>query len=170
MSALIDDLLRFSRVGRAEMHVEQVDMAGLVHEVLEVERGELGERRLDVTVGELPPATGDRTLLRQVWANLLDNAVKYTRPRETAVVEISAREDDSETVYWVRDNGVGFEMQYVDRLFRVFERLHRSDEFEGTGIGLANVGRIVGRHGGRCWAEAAENAGATFYFSLPRAG
>ena len=160
MSSLIDDLLRFSRVGRVEMHVEQVDMAALVREVLEVDREELGERRLEVTVGELPPAVGDRVLLRQVWANLLDNAVKYTRlagdrrDRDRGRARRGPR--------WCTgcaDNGVGFDMQYVDRLFRVFERLHRSDEFEGTGIGLANVGRIVSRHGGRCWAEAAENEG-----------
>jgi PAS domain S-box-containing protein len=170
MSVLIDDLLQFSRVGRAEMHVERVDMAALVDDVLEVQRSDLDGRRVDVSVGDLPAVMGDRVLLRQVWANLLDNAFKYTRLRDPASVEVGSREDGGETVYWVRDDGVGFDMLYVDRLFRVFERLHRTEEFEGTGIGLANVGRIVGRHGGRCGAEAVQGEGATFWFSLPRAG
>ena len=168
MSVLIDDLLQLSRVGRAEMHVEQVDMAALVDDVLEVLRSDLGERRVDVSVGEVLPVAGDRTLLRQVWANLLGNAFKYTRPRDPAIVEIGSRREGGQTVYWVRDNGVGFDMRYVDRLFRVFERLHRTEDFEGTGIGLANVARIVGRHDGRCWAESELGAGSRFYFALPR--
>ena len=167
MGVLIDDLLRFSRVGRAEMHLEHVDMDGLVREVLDVGTSDLGDRRVDVTVDGVAPVMGDRTLLRQVWANLIGNALKYTRPRDPAVIEIGSRGDTGETVFWVTDNGVGFDMQYAARLFRVFERLHRSEEFEGSGIGLANVQRIVGRHGGRCWAEATEDAGATFFFSLP---
>jgi PAS domain S-box-containing protein len=167
MGTLIDDLLEFSRVGRAEMHLEQVDMEQLVREVLQVLQDELGDRRVDVAVGAVPPAVGDRTLLRQVWANLIGNAYKYTRPRDQALVEIGSSDGPGEIVYWVRDNGVGFDMQYADRLFRVFERLHRSEEFEGSGIGLANVQRIVGRHGGRCWVEADEGEGAMFFFALP---
>ena len=167
MGILIDDLLQFSRVGRAEMRVGAVDMEQVVRETLEVAQSDLGERRVEVSVGHVVPAAGDRTLLRQVWANLIGNAFKYTRPRDPAVIEIGSREEPGELVYWVRDNGVGFDMQYADRLFRVFERLHRADQFEGTGIGLANVNRIVGRHGGRCWAEAVENGGAVFFFSLP---
>jgi len=167
MGLLIDELLQFSRVGRAEMHVAQVDMEQLVDDVLEVLRSDQGDRRVEVTVGRIPPAMGDRTLLRQVWANIIGNAFKYTRPRDPAIIEIDSREDPDETVYWVRDNGVGFDMTYADRLFRVFERLHRVDEFEGTGIGLAHVSHILGRHQGRCWAEATLDGGATFYFSLP---
>jgi len=167
MGILIDDLLQFSRVGRAEMHVAPVNMEQLVREVLDVAGSNLGDRRVEVTVGEIAPAPGDRTLLRQVWANLIGNAYKYSRPRDPAVIEIGSRQDDGEVVYWVRDNGVGFDLQYAERLFHVFERLHRSEEFEGTGIGLANVQRIVGRHDGRCWAEAEEGKGATFFFSLP---
>lgn len=104
---------------------------------------------------------------RQVWANLIGNAFKYTRTREAAVAEIGSRPDAGEVVYWVRDNGVGFDMEYADRLFRVFERLHGSDQFEGSGIGLANVQRIVGRHGGHCWADAEEGVGATLFLALP---
>ncbi len=170
MGILIDDLLQFSRVGRAEMHVEPTDMERLVREVLDVAGSDCGDRRVEVAVGEILPATGDHTLLRQVWANLIDNAYKYTQPRDPAVIEVGSRRDDGELVYWVCDNGVGFDLQYTDRLFHVFERLHRSDEFEGAGIGLANVQRIVGRHGGRCWAEAEEGKGATFFFSLPTGG
>ena len=168
MSLLIDDLLEFSRVGRTDMHVEQVDMHALVEDVVEVLRSDLGGRHVDVSVGEVLPVAGDRTLLRQVWANLLGNAFKYTRPRDPATIEVGSRQEGGETVYWVRDNGVGFDMHYVDRLFRVFERLHRSEEFEGTGIGLANVSRILGRHDGRCWAESELDVGSTFYFALPR--
>jgi PAS domain S-box-containing protein len=168
MSVLIDDLLKFSRVGRAEMHVELVDMRSLVDDVLDVLRSDQGERTVKVTVGDVLPAKGDRTLLRQVWANLLGNAFKYTRPRDPGWIGAGRRAGGDGVVYWVGENGVGFDMQYVDRLFRVFERLHRADEFEGTGIGLANAHRIVGRHDGRCWAESELDGGATFFFALPR--
>ena len=167
MGALIDDLLQFSRIGRAEMVVERVDMESLVGEVLEALRDEAPERRVSLSVGPIPPARGDPALLQQVWANVLDNAFKYTRGRDVATIEIGSRPADGETVYWVRDNGVGFDQQYADRLYRVFERLHRPEDFEGTGIGLANVQRIVARHGGRCWAEAEVDKGATFFFALP---
>jgi PAS domain S-box-containing protein len=167
MGVLIDDLLKFSRVGRAEMHVERVDMEQLVREVLEVGTSDLGDRGVEVTVGEVASAVGDRTLLRQVWANLIGNALKYTRPRDPALIEIGSRREHAEAVYWVKDNGVGFDMQYAARLFHVFERLHRSEEFEGSGIGLANVQRIVGRHGGRCWVQARVDVGATFFFAVP---
>jgi light-regulated signal transduction histidine kinase (bacteriophytochrome) len=167
MSDLIDDLLEFSRVGRAEMHAEEVDMRTLVEDVIEILRSDAGGRRVEVSIGELHSAMGDRTLLRQVWANIIGNAFKYTRPRDPAVIDIGSRSEGGRVVYWVRDNGVGFDVQYADRVFHVFERLHRPDEFEGTGIGLANVARILGRHDGRCWAESEMDAGATFFFALP---
>ena len=126
MGILIDDLLQFSRVGRTQMHVEEVDMRALVNEVLEVLRDDATERRVDVSIGEVLPTRGDRTLLRQVWANIVGNAFKYTRPRDPAVIDIGSQVDDGRVVYWVRDNGVGFEMEYVDRMFQVFERLHHS--------------------------------------------
>jgi light-regulated signal transduction histidine kinase (bacteriophytochrome) len=128
-----------------------------------------GGRNIRWSVGELPVVQGDRAMLRQVFANLLGNAVKYTRDRSPAEIEIGSQNGQSdEDVVFVRDNGAGFDMQHADKLFGVFQRLHTSEEFEGTGIGLANVNRIVGRHGGRCWAEAVVGVGATFYFSFPK--
>jgi light-regulated signal transduction histidine kinase (bacteriophytochrome) len=121
---------------------------------------------MEVHLGKLPACQGDPTLLHQVWFNLLSNAFKYTRDRRPAIIEIGSQAEEDRTIYFVRDNGVGFEMQYARKLFGVFQRLHRADEFEGTGVGLAIVQRIVHRHGGRIWAEAALNRGATFYFSL----
>jgi PAS domain S-box-containing protein len=168
MGALIDDLLQFSRAGRVEMKLAEVPMDELVAETLERIREDAGERRIEWTVAPLPVVWGDSALLRQVWTNLLDNAVKYTRTRETAHIAIEVTETDGEHEFIVRDDGVGFDMAYVDKLFGVFQRLHRSDEFEGTGIGLANVRRIVGRLGGRTWADGVEGEGAAFHFSLPR--
>ena len=169
MGVLIDDLLQFSRTGRAELKIEPVDMDATLAEALEPLRRETAEGDIEWTIGPFPAVFGDHALLRQVWANLLGNAVKFSREREPARIEIGARDGEvNDDVFWVRDNGVGFDMQYAHKLFGVFQRLHSSAEFEGTGIGLANVQRIINRLGGRVWAEGEVDHGATFYFSLPR--
>jgi len=170
MGMLIDDLLQFSRTGRTELQIAEVDMEAALREALEPLRRETEGREIEWSIGALPRVVGDHALLRQVWANLLSNALKYSRGRTPARIEVGARDGDgaSEDVFWVRDNGVGFDMQYAHKLFGVFQRLHSSAEFEGTGIGLANVQRIIDRLAGRVWAEAELDQGATFYFSLPR--
>ena len=168
MGTLIDDLLDFSRVGRSELKWFPVDMNQLVQEALRDLAPDLRARDIKWTIDTLPAARADRAMLKLVWVNLLSNAVKYTRPRTRAEIEIGSRSiDDSQREYFVRDNGVGFDMRYAEKLFGVFQRLHRADEFEGTGIGLANVRRIVIRHGGAVRAEAVLNEGATFSFTLP---
>jgi len=170
MTRLIDDLLAFSRIGRAEMHRQRIDMDDLIDETCQEMAPDLNDRRIDWLRQAIPDTIGDPQLMKQVWVNLLANAVKYTRPRDPAKIEIGADVSENEVVYYVRDNGVGFNMRYVDRLFGVFQRLHTEKDFEGTGVGLANVRRIVQRHGGRTWAEGLEGQGATVYFSLPSAG
>jgi two-component system sensor histidine kinase/response regulator len=167
MTRLIDDLLAFSRIGRAAMHRQRIRMTALIEETFQDLAPDLTNRRIDWQRHAIPDTMGDPQLLKQVWVNLLANAVKYTRPRDPARIEIGAEEADDEIIYYVKDNGVGFNMQYADRLFGVFQRLHTDKDFEGTGVGLANVRRIVQRHGGRTWAEGAEGRGATVYFSLP---
>ncbi len=170
MAALIDDLLSFSRSGRFEMTKAPVDLEALTQEVVrELEPATLG-RIVEWHVGELPVVTGDHAMLRVVLGNLISNALKFTQPRERAEIEIGCQPGgEGEAIVFVRDNGVGFDMKYADKLFRVFERLHGVDEFKGSGIGLANVRRVVSRHGGRTWAEGKVDGGATFYFSLPHA-
>jgi PAS domain S-box-containing protein len=168
MGQLIDDLLAFSRVGRTPLRRVVADLNRIVHEVRDEAMREAPGRAIEWTLDDLPSVEGDATLLRVVFMNLLSNAVKYTGTRPTARIHVgvaSIRHD--ETTIFVRDNGVGFDMRYADKLFGTFQRLHSSDDFEGTGIGLATVRRIVQRHGGRVWAEGRVDAGATFYVSIP---
>ncbi len=168
MGQLIDDLLDFSRMGRAEMRHTAVDLNILVQETVRGLEPETRERQIVWELPVLPTVQADPALLRQVLVNLLSNAVKYTRGRTPARIAMNWHETDDEVVVSVHDNGAGFDMQYADKLFGVFQRLHRADEFEGTGIGLANVRRIVARHGGRTWAEGIPGEGAVFSFSLPK--
>jgi light-regulated signal transduction histidine kinase (bacteriophytochrome) len=167
MGHLIDDLLRFSRLGRQAVRREQVAMRALVDELVEELRRAEPKRRIDFQIGDVPPVAGDHGLLRQVWENLLHNAVKYTRGRPVAIVEVSGAIGGEEARYAVRDNGAGFDPQYGNKLFGVFQRLHKQSEFEGTGVGLALVERIVRKHDGRVWADGRLNEGATFGFALP---
>lgn len=167
MGQLIDDLLTFSRISRKSLEAGPVDMRALVQAVAEDLRSGAAPHPADIVVGPLPPACGDGALLRQVWTNLVGNALKFSRTRPRPRVEVGSLDGTGETVFFVRDNGVGFDMEYAGKLFGVFQRLHRAEEFEGTGVGLAIVQRIVHRHGGRVWAEAEPDRGATFYFTLP---
>jgi light-regulated signal transduction histidine kinase (bacteriophytochrome) len=166
MGDLIDDLLTFARLSRQPLNKRGMDTGKLVRETLEELTAECNGRQMDARIGELPRCRGDRDLLKQVWVNLLSNAMKYTRRRDLSVVEIGSESREGETVYFVRDNGTGFDMKYAHKLFGVFQRLHRAEDFEGTGVGLAIVQRVVHRHGGRIWAEAEVDRGATFYFTL----
>ena len=166
MGVLIDDLLAFSRLSRAPLKRETVNSRSLVSDTLEDLHPHNNGRNIDIRLGELPVCKGDPALLKQVWINLLSNAIKYTRNRANAVIEVGAKAENGETVFFVSDNGTGFDMQYANKLFGVFQRLHRADEFEGTGVGLAIVQRVVHRHGGRIWANAAPDRGATFNFTL----
>jgi PAS domain S-box-containing protein len=167
MGELIDDLLAFSRIGKQPVLTHEVDMAGLVREVIREVLHTHGGNPPDVLLGELPPARADSGLLRQVWVNLISNAVKYSSKSERPRIEIAAACVEGEVRYSVRDNGVGFSMEYAGKLFGVFQRLHRLDEFSGTGVGLAIVHRIITRHGGRVWAEGTPGDGALFGFALP---
>ncbi len=167
MQHLVEDLMRLSRLGRQHLSRRHVNMPQLVNDALEQLQHDREGRHAEIRVGELADAMGDRGLLGQVWLNLLSNALKFTRKREDAVVEAGCEHGPEEIIYFVRDNGAGFDMEYAARLFGVFQRLHSSEEFEGTGIGLSIVQRIVQRHGGRTWAEGRVGVGATFYFSLP---
>jgi len=170
MGELIDDLLSFSRIGRAELRTTRLDLSALVEQVLRILEPETAGRDIEWIMNELPAAQGDPQLLRLVFQNLIGNALKYTRLKPRARIEIGVTRDGDEIIFSIRDNGVGFDMRYVDRLFGVFQRLHSGAEFEGTGIGLANVKRIVHRHGGRVWAEGEVDRGASFSFALPNRG
>lgn len=165
---LVDDLLTFSQMGRGALHLTDVDLAQLVRGVVRDLTPDQGRRHIEWDIATLPVVRADPAFLQLAMRNLLSNAVKYTRGRDPARIHIDAEQTDAETIVRIADNGVGFSMEYVAKLFGVFQRLHRMDEFEGTGIGLANVRRIIDRHGGRTWAEGELDRGATFYFALPR--
>jgi light-regulated signal transduction histidine kinase (bacteriophytochrome) len=169
MGALIDDLLAFARLGRQSVQKAQVDMEELVRINFEAIRN-TGGGDPQLHLGALPKAFGDRSLLAQVWINLLSNAVKFSSKREHPTIEVSSVSDSREHTYFVRDNGAGFDPKYGEKLFGVFQRLHHTDDFPGTGVGLALVHRIVTRHGGRVWAEGEPGKGATFYFTIPKEG
>ena len=168
MGMLIDDLLAFSRMGRDDLARVSVDLNALVRDVMQELKPDIAGRDVHWRIAELPVVTGDGAMLRIVFVNLIANALKFTRARRPAEIDIGCLPGNkTETIVYVRDNGVGFDMQYVEKMFGVFQRLHRTEDFEGTGIGLANVRRIIARHGGRTWAEGAVDQGATLYFSLP---
>lgn len=169
MGQLIDDLLDFSRLGRKELQRSQVGMTEMVKRVIEEMQEVPNERiQLNLVVGELPDVYADSRMMKQVWVNLISNALKYSGGAEYPTIEIGGYTTDDSFCFFVKDNGVGFNMQYLSKLFGVFQRLHKQDEFEGTGVGLALVKRIIDRHGGKVWAEGVVNEGATFYFSLPK--
>lgn len=168
MGLLIDDLLLFSRMGRQEMHNQKIDFVDLVQDVIREYEPETEGRDIRWQISDLPVISGDRAMLRIAMANLISNAIKFTRPCQYAEIEIGcAPETQEDKVFFVRDNGVGFDMQYATKLFGAFQRLHLADEFEGTGLGLANVQRVIHRHGGRIWAQSEVDHGATFYFTIP---
>jgi PAS domain S-box-containing protein len=168
LGTLIDDLLSFSRTGRAELKKSTLKMNQVVEEALAQIKPSVKDRKIDWEISPLPEIQGDYNLLLLVWINLLDNAVKYTSTRKDAIIKIGSRDDKITEIFYIQDNGVGFDMKYADKLFGVFQRLHSSSQFDGTGIGLANVQRIILRHGGRTWAESEPDKGATFYFSIPK--
>lgn len=168
MGNLITALLEFSRQGLKEMTLSRIDMNELVGSVLEELQRITAERRLEWKLQPLPPVRGDRAMIRQVWVNLLSNAIKFTEPKDNALVEVGCSERGADqNTYYVKDNGAGFDMQFVGKLFGIFQRLHATEKFQGTGLGLSIVQRVVQRHGGRVWAEGKVNEGATFHFTLP---
>ncbi|AFY55843.1 bacteriophytochrome (light-regulated signal transduction histidine kinase) [Rivularia sp. PCC 7116] len=164
---MIDHLIEFSTTGRFEMLYKTIDMNSLVQEVKQQLISQTQGRTIIWDIESLPKVKGDRTLFRIVWQNLIENAIKYTSPKDIAEIKIGSSKNSSEITFFIADNGVGFDMRYVERIFGIFQRLHTDTEFEGTGIGLANVQRIIHRHGGRIWTQSTINQGTTFYFSLP---
>jgi PAS domain S-box-containing protein len=167
MGNLIDALLTFSRLGRSELKGTKINTKIMVSRVLKTFANEMAGRNVEIKTADLPDSWGDENLLNQVWINLISNALKYSRNIDKAVIEIGGKTEDDRTIFYVKDNGVGFDMKYADKLFGVFQRLHKAKDFEGIGIGLANVNRIVIKHGGNCWAESEIDKGATFFFSIP---
>jgi light-regulated signal transduction histidine kinase (bacteriophytochrome) len=170
MGRLIDDLLEFSRLGRKPLSATAINMEELAGEAMQEVLGAQKAPQVSVVADSMPAAWGDPALIKQVWVNLLSNGVKFSSRRERPQVEVGGSTEGEEHVYFVRDNGAGFDMRYYDKLFGVFQRLHRQDEFEGTGVGLAIVQRVVSRLGGRVWAESSPDQGANFYFTLPAQG
>jgi light-regulated signal transduction histidine kinase (bacteriophytochrome) len=170
MGQLIDDLLTFSRLGRQHMSISELDMDALMRDAWKELEVINPERNMRLTVKAIPAGHGDRALIKQVCINLLSNAIKFTKYRDAADIEAGGYANEKENVYFVRDNGVGFDMEYYDKLFGVFQRLHSADAFEGTGVGLATVQRIINRHGGRVWADGKVDEGACFYFALRKQG
>jgi PAS domain S-box-containing protein len=170
MNRLIDDLLAFCRYGRRESTPSEINMTELAESVLEELRSESDNQKCNVEIEKLPNAVGDESMIKQVFANLLSNALKFSRKKENSVIHVGSRPSRQETVYYVQDTGIGFDMKYASNLFGVFQRMHSSEEYEGTGVGLAIVKKIIERHGGRIWAESSVNHGSTFYFSLPQWG
>lgn len=166
MGTLIDDLLEFSRMSRREVFRDKVNVQELVDQVIEERVSK--DTNIEFNCLKLEATLGDKNMLRQVWFNLIDNAIKYSGKHESPRVEIGCLSDSQWVTYYVRDNGAGFDMKYAAKLFGVFQRLHKMNEFEGTGVGLALVKRIIDRHNGQVWAEAEVNKGATFYFKLPQ--
>jgi light-regulated signal transduction histidine kinase (bacteriophytochrome) len=168
MGTLIADLLSFSQLGRKQIAVSEINMASLVKSITEEWTSEDQDGRLIFKLGEILPVRGDESLIKQVWINLISNAIKYSKYKSKTIIEIGCHDTGKDIVYYLKDNGIGFDMQYHDKIFGVFQRLHTQDEFEGTGIGLAVVQKIVERHYGRIWAESFPGDGTTFYFSLPK--
>jgi signal transduction histidine kinase len=166
MRQLVEDLLELSRLGKQSLDRQTADLGAILHEVVAGVKADTEARRIEWLLDSLPRAACDAGLVRQVFVNLLSNAVKYTQPRETAVIRVERIENAGEVSICVRDNGVGFDMRHVNNLFGPFQRLHRPGQFDGTGVGLAIVARIIRKHGGRVWAEAEEDKGASFYFTL----
>jgi light-regulated signal transduction histidine kinase (bacteriophytochrome) len=166
MGLLVDQLLNLARVGRHALKAQVTGLNSVIEEVVTLLQPEVAGRAVTWKIAELPAAACDPILIKQVFQNLIANAIKFTRPRESALIEINHRQESGQTVILVRDNGVGFNMKYADKLFGVFQRLHRAEDFEGTGIGLATVQRIIHKHGGRVWAESELDKGATFYFTV----
>ena len=166
MGRLVDDLLSLAQLGRQDVHTRTTPLEAIVTDALNEVRADWGDRNIQWAIGGLPTVECDPGLMKIVFTNLLSNAIKYTRPREVAIIEVASTGSNGRCTIFVRDNGVGFNMKYADKLFGVFQRLHRADQFEGSGVGLATVQRIIHKHGGEIWAESEPNQGATFSFTL----
>ncbi len=168
MGHLIDDILLLSRAGRQEMVLNNIDMTALAKSVYDDFQNDVADRNIEFILGDIPNVKGDRALLGQVLQNLIGNAIKFTKNKNPAIIEVGGKKEKKELVYYVKDNGAGFDMNYINKLFGLFQRLHSHEEFEGTGVGLSIVQRVIRRHGGNVWAEGAVDAGATIYFTLPQ--
>ena len=167
MDKLISDLLTLSKVTRTQLSLSEIDMAGMARSMYHEVLNNFDSSKIKIDIKQMPRVLADTTLIRQVWQNLIGNALKYSSPKELMIIEIGGEKLEDENIYYIKDNGVGFNPEYKSKIFETFQRLHRADEFEGTGIGLSVVQRIVSRHGGRVWAESVEGEGATFWFSMP---